>query len=88
MADSSAATVMSHARAGLDNPAILPVLRDAEGRYTRAKQDMIADSLIGRAISNHVMLRQQDGARKRAGHCQRTDAETRRQRNPPGNGDL
>jgi len=53
MADSSVPAIMSHARTGLDNPAILAVLRDAEGRFTRAKQDMIADSLIGRAISNH-----------------------------------
>lgn len=53
MADSSVPAIMSHARTGIDNPAILAVLRNVEGRFAPAKQDMIADSLVGRAISNH-----------------------------------
>lgn len=53
LADSSVPAIMRHGGTGRDNPAILAVLRNAEGRFARAKQDMIADSLIGRAISNH-----------------------------------
>ncbi len=54
MADSSVPAIMARAARGADNPSVLAVLRNPEGRYSRAKQDMIADSLIGRAISSHA----------------------------------
>lgn len=53
LGDSSVPAIMRHAGTGRDSPTILAVLRNAQGRLPRAKQDMIADSLIARAISNH-----------------------------------
>ena len=54
MADSSVRTIMARAGGYADNPSILEVLRNPEGRYSRAKQDSIADSLIARTITSHA----------------------------------
>lgn len=54
MADSSVPAIMAHAGKYANNPSILLVLRNPQGRYPRAKQESIADSLIERVISSHA----------------------------------
>ena len=54
MADSTVPAIMARAGRYADNPSILVVLRNPQGRYTRAKQEAIADSLIERVTSSHA----------------------------------